>query len=545
MDALYDSIGLAASSTRASIKAKSHRKAWVLPKQTTSFAPDCTWTNVDLDVTPLERRIWTPSSYLGYWISDVPSAQSWQIGASILAIGLTYREAIYCIILGSTVMAAAIAFNGAPGAYLRVPFPVWSRSAFGYHGAKFPVICRMVTALFWHSIQTYTGSLAMAVMLTSIWPSYAHIPNHLPKSAGITSSGLLSHLLFWSLQLPFLLIKPHKLKWFFVFKAFITITAAVGTTIAVCVMAGGFGDIWNQQPEVQGSTRIWLIVSTLTAQTGSWSTVGTNISDFTRYSKKPRSIYYQVFLFPVICFAIAFLGVISASASKPLYGEYIWDPLTLASKWTSPAGRLGAFYCGLAWCIAQIGVNVSANVISVSNDLASLFPKYINLRRAALLATLVAGWIMVPWKIITGASSLINFMASLGIFLAPIIGISIADYWVVKHRRVDVAGLYRPIGRYYYVAGVNWRAMLAMLCSIGPAMPGLAQNISPSLHIGGARYIADLVWYYGFLSAFGVYVTASKIWPAEDTLVDKFLLSEDADLDVQVVNEVPVKLDKV
>jgi hypothetical protein len=111
-------------------------------------------------------------------------------------------------------MAAAIAFNGAPGAYLRIPFPVWIRSAFGYHGAKFPVICRMVTALFWHSIQIYTGSLAMTVMLTAIWPSYADIPNRLPEGAGITSSGMLSHLLFWSEQLPFLLIRPHKLKWF-------------------------------------------------------------------------------------------------------------------------------------------------------------------------------------------------------------------------------------------------------------------------------------------------------------------------------------------
>jgi NCS1 family nucleobase:cation symporter-1 len=236
--------------------------------------------------------------------------------------------------------------------------------------------------------------------------------------------------------------------------------------------------------------------------------------------------------------------VISASASKPLYGEYIWDPLTLASKWTSPAGRLGAFYCGLAWCIAQIGVNVSANVISLSNDLTSLFPKYINLRRAALLAPLVASWIMVPWKIITGASSLIDFMASLGIFLAPIIGISIADYWIVKKRRVEIAALYRPQGRYSYHAGVNWRAMVAMLCSVGPTMPGLAKNISPSLDIGGARYIADLVWYYGFLVSFFVYIAVSKIWPSEETLVEKFLLSEDADLEVQVVEAFPIKKEK-
>jgi nucleobase:cation symporter-1, NCS1 family len=226
-----------------------------------------------------------------------------------------------------------------------------------------------------------------------------------------------------------------------------------------------------------------------------------------------------------------------------LYGTYIWGPLTLASYWTSPAGRLGAFYCGFAWCVAQIGVNVSANVISVSNDLSSLFPKYINLRRAAVIATLIAGWAMVPWKIITSAESLINFMDSLGIFLAPIIAISIADYWVIKRRRVDVAALYRPHGRYHYIAGMNWRAMLAMVCSIGPTMPSLAKNINSSLNIGRAEYIADLVWFYGFLSAFAVYIAVSKIWSPKEALVFKEELVDDGERDIQVVNKTPMKWD--
>ncbi|KAF7192474.1 putative permease [Pseudocercospora fuligena] len=512
-------------SAREHVREKTRLSGWVLPKQETSYAPDGTWTNIDLDVTPPERRTWTAISMLGYWVSDILSAQSWQIGASVLAIGLTYREAIWCVLVGSVVMSFAIAFNGAPGAYLRVPFPVWIRAAFGYTGGKFPVACRIVTALFWHAIQTYTGSIALTVMLSAIWPSYLKIPNHLPKSAGITSQGLLSHFLFWCIQLPFLLVQPHKLKWFFVFKAVVTITAAVGTTIAVCVQAGGSGDIWDQKPVVSGWTRSWLIVSTLTAQTGSWSTVGTNISDFTRYLKKPRNTFFQCIFFPVICFSIAILGIISASASKVLYGEYVWDPLSvispLASKWKSPGGRAAAFYCGLAWMVAQIGVNVSANVISASNDLASFFPKYINIRRAAVLCTITGGWIMVPWKIITSAQSLLNFMASLGIFLAPIIAISIADYWLLKQRRVEVPSLYDPRGRYAYHAGWNWRALLAMLVSIGPTLPSLVKNVKPSADIGGASYIADPVWYYGFLGAFLVYLAVNILWTPAEALMSE------------------------
>lgn len=59
------------NNTKESLKGKRHLSGWVLPKQQTSFAPDGTWTNVDMDVTPVERRVWKTSSILGYWLSDI------------------------------------------------------------------------------------------------------------------------------------------------------------------------------------------------------------------------------------------------------------------------------------------------------------------------------------------------------------------------------------------------------------------------------------------------------------------------------------------
>lgn len=167
-------------------------------------------------------------------------------------------------------MAIPMAFGGAPGAYLHVPFPVIARSSFGYQFSKFPVVIRMTTALFWHAIQTYTGSTALTQCIRAIWPSYLDIPNHIPESMGITTQQLVSHLLFWLIQFPFLMVAPHKLRWFFMLKAVLVSTAAVGTTIAMCVMAHGAGDIWEQQPTVSGSQKSWLIMYGITSCTGSW-----------------------------------------------------------------------------------------------------------------------------------------------------------------------------------------------------------------------------------------------------------------------------------
>lgn len=60
-----------ASRAKESLKEKKHIDGWVLPKQQTSFAPEGIWTNIDLDVTPPERRIWTAWSVFGYWLSDI------------------------------------------------------------------------------------------------------------------------------------------------------------------------------------------------------------------------------------------------------------------------------------------------------------------------------------------------------------------------------------------------------------------------------------------------------------------------------------------
>jgi nucleobase:cation symporter-1, NCS1 family len=146
----------------------------------------------------------------------------------------------------------------------------------------------------------------MTQVIRAIWPSYLEIPNHLPASAGITTQQMISHFIFWSVQFPILLISPHKLKWFFVFKAVIVLLAAFGTVIGMTQLAGSAGDIWSQEPTVTGATKAWLIVSSMSSMTGGWATMATNVADFTRYLKQSRGVYWQVLFVP---FIMTLLGV--------------------------------------------------------------------------------------------------------------------------------------------------------------------------------------------------------------------------------------------
>lgn len=78
------------SKYKEDLKKKRHLEGWVLEKQESSWAPPGTWSNIDLDITPVERRTWTSMTIFGYWFSDIISIQSWQTGSTILAIGLTW-----------------------------------------------------------------------------------------------------------------------------------------------------------------------------------------------------------------------------------------------------------------------------------------------------------------------------------------------------------------------------------------------------------------------------------------------------------------------
>ncbi|KAL2818018.1 permease for cytosine/purines, uracil, thiamine, allantoin-domain-containing protein [Aspergillus granulosus] len=508
---------------------------WILPKQESSWAPQGTWTNIDLDVTPLARRTWNSLTMLSYWASDVISIQSWETGSTILAVGLTWREAILSIVLGSSVMALPMSLNGYTGARTHVPFPVLARASFGYHLAKFPVIVRLVTALFWHAITNFLGVAPMTQIIRAIWPSYRDIPNHIPESVGITTQQMISYLVLWLVQFPLLMIPPHRLRVLFAVKVVMCTATIVGMVVWVCVRAGGSGEIWQQRATVSGSEKSWLTMWAITGCTASWSTVGVNIPDFTRYMRTPRSSLSQGLWFPLICSWVAIMGIVVTSATQVVYGTYIWDPIAVIDRWEGPGGRAAAFFAGVSWCLAQICVNMSATVISGANDLASLFPKWINLRRGAIVLTVLGGWVMVPWKIVHSAGSLLNFMNSLGVFLAPIMGIQVADFFLVKQQHIDVPALYQPHDRYRFHSGINWRALVALVVSITPQLPGLARVVNPDLDIGGAVYLADMNWYYGIVSSLVTYTLLSLCWPARETLVAKMIETDSEGTIVETV----------
>ncbi|KAJ6531800.1 permease for cytosine/purines, uracil, thiamine, allantoin-domain-containing protein [Mycena capillaripes] len=508
--------------------------ALALEPEASSFAPSSQWSNMDMDPVPEHLRTWTTWNYVAYWISDATNNASWELASSMIAVGLSWRQALPAIALGHTIIATVMVLNGTIGARLHVAFPVLTRSSFGFWFSYFSVVSRAVLAMFWFAIQTFTGSECVYQMLKAIWPSTARIPNHLPESAGITTVGMMCYFLFWLIQLPFLLVSPQRIRHLFVVKAVIVPATWLAILIWALQEAPPRVSLTPQHATLSGSAASWAWLSSLNSAIGAYATVGVNIPDFTRYAKNERAQYIQIIIIPVAFTMAGFCGMAVASASEVLYGSVIWDPLQLIDRWDS---RAASFFAAFSFALATLGTNISANSLSAANDMTALFPRYINIRRGQIICAIIGGWALCPWEILSSAPGFLTFMSGYTVFLGPFAALMVFDYWIVHKCNVDVPAMYDPHGRYQYWNGINWRAVVALLFSVTPSLPGLAASINPRIKVGNASNLFDIAWLYGFFTAGVIYWALSTLFPATETYLESPRLGKERDSSLDAESE--------
>ncbi|KAL8287173.1 hypothetical protein RQP46_003625 [Phenoliferia psychrophenolica] len=481
-------------------------KAWEVPKT------ESAWT-------------WTTFTFISYWMSDLVQGSTWSAVASLFSLGLNWWEGLLAIFSGGIFLCTVITFNGIIGAKLHTPFAVTCRAAFGPHFSKFCVVSRMVIAWFWFSIQTYTGGLGITQMIIACWPQYSTFPNHLPLSAGVTSQEFLSFFLFWIIQFPFCLVHPRKLQPIFLAKGIILPIVALGTMGWAIHQAGDLaGPALVSKSKLHGTAGYLAFMSAVTAQTGQWITLACNIGDFSRYSKSPKSATAQILIIPCMWTFTAMFGAIATQCLQASTGKILFTPFQIIELWQGThVGRFFAFVCSAAWVLGYIGLNITANSISASNDLTTLFPRWITIFRGQMISVTVGVFAFAPWKVLASASSIVSFAGSYSIVLAPIASVMCADYFLVKNQHYDVPALYdqRPGGRYYYTWGCNWRSVVALICGIGPNIPGMGHALSSSFKIGGAEYIYASGVCWGVIVGGGVHVLLSKLFPDHDSLISE------------------------
>jgi NCS1 family nucleobase:cation symporter-1 len=459
------------------------------------------YSSPDLAPVPPERRTWRARDLAVLWISMSACVPTYMLASSLIDRGMNWWQAVLTIFLGNCIVLVPMALNAHAGTRYGIPFPVYCRAAFGLRGANVPALMRALVACGWFGIQAWIGGVSLHTLLAVWFPSWKEAPA--VAGLGITGPQAGCFLAFWFLNILVVWRGIDTIRVLLNIKAPLLIGLGLALLAWAYEQAGGFGPMLSRPSEFSAcqpqAGRFWgFFWVALTANVSFWATLALNIPDFSRYARSQRDqIIGQALGLPPTMALYSFIGVAVTSATVVIYGAPIWDPVQLLTRFENPAVLIVAM---LSLCLATLATNIAANVVSPANDFAHLKPKWISFRVGGLI-TGVIGMLIQPWRLVANAGVYIDtWLIGYSLLLGACGGVLIADYWALRRGRLDLAGLYRRNGPYWYFGGFNPIALIALAAGMAPCLPGFA---AAALHIQVPEFWSNLYAYAWFVS-FGV-----------------------------------------
>ncbi len=449
------------------------------------FAPDARLYNDDLAPTMPAQRTWGTYNYVALWFSMSMEVTTYMLAASLIAGGMNWKQAVGTILLGNLIVLVPMLLNAHAGAKYGIPFPVFVRASFGPVGANIPAMLRAIVACGWFGIQSWIGGTAIAQMVHVLSP-------HTANMAWVTWVCFYG---FWLLNMYVVWRGVESIRFLQSFSAPFMVIMSLTLLVFMLHKAGGLGPML-QAPSKFHSRHEFLrfFFPALTAMVGYWATLSLNIPDFTRYAKNQESqLVGQAFGLPVAMVLYSFLGIAVTSASTVVFGTPIWSPVELLGRFHQP---LVAFLGLIALLVATLNVNIGANVVGPSNDFSNLAPRWVSFRTGGLI-TGCLGLAIMPWRLVSSSHNYLGWLVDYSGLLGPVAGIMVADYFLVRHTRLDTYSLYRRGGIYEYRHGFNLAALLALAVGIVVALIGRFDEQFQALF--------KMAWFVGFFLSGAIY----------------------------------------
>src|SRR4026207_1965226 len=129
--------------------------------------------NHDLAPVPLALRDWTTYNYSALWISMAHCIPTYMLASGLMASGMSWKQALFTILLGNTIVLVPILLNSHPGTKYGIPFPVFARAAYGTLGSNVPALMRALVACGWVGIPAGVGGGALQTLVKANHPGRA------------------------------------------------------------------------------------------------------------------------------------------------------------------------------------------------------------------------------------------------------------------------------------------------------------------------------------------------------------------------------------
>ena len=430
------------------------------------------------DVIPITSRMRTLSGlgFANIWIGMAIVISVFSFGASGIE-----KMGVFGVASATFVANLIIAFIGSLtgdiGVEHGLSFATYLRAPFGVRGVHIPAIVRGIIASCWFGINTYIGSTAI---------------NYFTMALFGVDNWFLWFIIFAVLQIVNTMLGLKAIDKFssIASPCIILITCWMFYKVNQLAVLQNFS-ILGYHP-AQPSASYWFV--TMSANMGMWAALAADIPNMTRSLKAPmgeknwlkRNKNNWIPQFVTLPIIEAFIAVIGAISYKTTGN---WNPVEVIQQ---QAHGFTLIILLVMVILAQWSTNTAANLVPPAMCFTNAGARWDLPYKVSVVIAGLIGCLVQPWNIL---NQLYTYLGYFGSILSAIAGIMICDYYIIRKRRLNVQELFSNDGQYKYHGGINVCGMISLLVGT------LFANIFP-----------DFGYFFGFPSAFVVYLLLMKLW---------------------------------
>ena len=460
--------------------------------------------NEDLAPIPAKDRTWGSFEIFNVWSNDIQSLFGYTLAASLfLSYGLSGWSVFLAIIIAGFFVMWLVNLMGAPSVKHGIPFPVFARVSMGTRGANFPALLRGIVAIFWYGAQTYFASTAIALLINSV---LGRVPEAGFMILEMNAVSWVSFLIVWAFQIWLFWNGVEWIRKFLNFAGPFVYVVMIILAAVIWMRAGSgllseVGTIFKGTGSYEGGAiaAFFAIVGTMIAY---FAAVVINFGDFSRFVKTEEDMRKgNLWGLPANIAFFSLISLIITAGTVSIYGEALTNPTEIVSRVDN---ILLTIVAALMFFAATVGINLVANFIPPAYDLSNLAPSSIDFKMGGLITSAFALVIGGLWVSTISTIGIFGFVNTLGAVLAPVYGIIIVDYYMVKKQDVNLDQMFNadPSGHYYYDSGWNIKAIVAMV------LAGIF-SVTTVWH-SDLEFLSGFAWVIGAILGGGIYRTLMR-----------------------------------
>ncbi len=381
--------------------------------------------------------------------------------------GLPLGWAVAAMVCGQALAYALLVVVAQPGVDYGLPGQVAMRATLGFWGARLlSSPYRVVAATYWFAAQALTGALGFQAVIEAMGGGRPPlVPTALVLGAfhaALAAAGF--DVMRWLLRV----VLPVSL-------------AFSGVLVALFLTASSPDYAISRVLDSPDQRLTWTGFATyVTVMCGASLTLVTNVADFCRYTPTRRDVR---------------LGLAASALLAAVVTTSVGGYAAAATGETNPFVAVADLVRSEAVLVLILGAivvqGIAANVTNVYTagmSLVSSVPPLGRLRATLAVAVAAIALTLFP-DFVTEAQT---WITHLGNVAAPLTGVVLADYLVLKRQRLDVDGLFDPQGPYRYLKGVNVAALLAVAGAVAVyyILPQSWLKVAFGVGVGAASYLA-------------------------------------------------------